>query len=175
MEIDLSEIKKEVDEIDKSIKPINIYTVTFVISGYKQEIDIDNIYTNIYFDYENAKKDMLRICEKYYEESDIIQEEENKFFDEFTDNNGNYCIMFGENDDNPTGYRVEWGMAKLEKFNNNEDMSNIKKNIKSEYIKNKIKKIKFHDLKIICKNNNIHNYSKLKKNEIIEKIENHIY
>lgn len=113
---------------------------------------------------------MLKICEKYYEESDIIQEGKNKFFDEFTDNNGNDCIMFGENGNNPTGYRVEYGMAKLEKFNNNEDMSNIKTNIKSEYIKNKMKRIKINDLKIICKNNNIHNYSKLKKNEIIEKI-----
>ena len=82
--------------------------------------------------------------------------------------------MFGENENNPTGYRVSWGMAKLEKFNDKQDISNIKKEIKSEYIKNKMKKIKLPDLKKICKNNDIHDYSKLKKDEIIKKIEKYI-
>jgi hypothetical protein len=84
------------------------------------------MYTYIYFDYEEAKENMLRICKEYYKESLIIQEEDNKFFDEFTDHNGNDCIMFGENENNPTGYRVEWGMAKLEKFNNNDDLLKYK-------------------------------------------------
>lgn len=105
--------------MDRSIKPINIYTVTFVFSRYKESIDVDSMYTNIYFGYEKAKEEMLRICEENYEESLIIQEEDSKFFDEFTDHNGNDCIMFGENENNQTGYRVEWGMAKLEKHNNN--------------------------------------------------------
>ena len=37
-----------------------------------------------------------------------------------------------------------------------------------------MKKIKLPDLKKICKNNDIHDYSKLKKDEIIKKIEKYI-
>lgn len=45
-----------------------------------------------------------------YEESDIMQEADDKYFEIYQNS-----IYFEENADCGTGYRAEWGLVKLEK------------------------------------------------------------
>lgn len=84
-------------------------------SGYKTELSHDDIESFVFTTYDAAHTAMTRLAREVYESDDIIQEEDDKYFDECED-----CIYFGENQSYGIGYRSAWGMAKLQKVTVNQ-------------------------------------------------------
>lgn len=93
-----------------SINTNYVYVITSIFSGYKEELHDSNINTYVFNNYDKAKNYMIKIAEELYNNSDIIQEADDKYFEIYED-----CIYFGENTDYGIGYRSEWGLVKLEK------------------------------------------------------------
>lgn len=87
-----------------------VYVITSIFSGYKEELHDSNINTKVFSDYDKAKEMMKEIAKDLYENSDIIQEADDKYFEEYKD-----CIYFGENSQYGIGYRSEWGLVNLKK------------------------------------------------------------
>lgn len=92
-----------------TIKMATVYVITYIFSRYKEELHDSNINTKVFNNYDKAKEIMEKIAKELYENSEIIQEAEDKYFEEYTD-----CIYFGENSSYGIGYRSEWGLVKLE-------------------------------------------------------------
>lgn len=87
-----------------------VYVITTILSGYKEDLHDSDIKTYVFGEKDKARKRMKEIAKEMYEDSEIIQEADDRYFEIYKNN-----IYFGENSDCGTGYRAEWGLVKLEK------------------------------------------------------------